>query len=64
MANKPPAEEAPAIVQRGSTTIRTDRMPDGTWRATQNDVDIEATAANPARAVEKYAAKVAEECYE
>lgn len=47
-----------------STVVQIDVLESGEYRAYQNDVGLEGVANNPARAVARFADKVAREHYE
>jgi hypothetical protein len=47
-----------SITERASTVIKIETLDDGTYRATQHDVDVEGRGDNPARAVMEFAAEV------
>lgn len=47
-----------SVTQRASTVIKIETLDDGTYRATQHDVDAEGIGENPARAVMNFASEV------
>lgn len=51
------------VVDRTTTTILIETLGDGTYRASQEGLSYEGVGCNPARAVERLAATVAEEHY-